>query len=51
MADRMLELAADCGPLYWAESRFDAPIPPGDIRYDLDLAGGALMDLGCYAMH
>lgn len=24
---------------------------PGDIRYRLDLAGGATMDLGCYAIH
>jgi predicted dehydrogenase len=24
---------------------------PGDIRYRLDLAGGATMDLGCYALH
>ena len=24
---------------------------PGDIRYRLDLAGGATMDIGCYAIH
>jgi predicted dehydrogenase len=24
---------------------------PGDIRYRLDLAGGALMDIGCYAVN
>ena len=25
--------------------------PPDDPRWSLDLAGGALMDLGCYALH
>jgi predicted dehydrogenase len=24
---------------------------PGDIRFDLSLAGGSLMDMGCYAVH
>ena len=24
---------------------------PGDIRFDLSLAGGSLMDIGCYAVH
>ena len=24
---------------------------PGDIRFDLALAGGSLMDIGCYAVH
>jgi len=24
---------------------------PGDIRWQLDLAGGTLMDVGCYALH
>jgi predicted dehydrogenase len=28
------------------------PLPlPNDIRYDIGLAGGALMDTGCYAIH
>ena len=28
------------------------PLPlPKDIRYRLDLAGGATMDTGCYAIH
>jgi predicted dehydrogenase len=26
-------------------------LPKGDIRWDLSLAGGTLMDLGCYALH
>ena len=30
----------------------DDPLPmPKDIRYRLDLAGGATMDTGCYAVH
>lgn len=27
------------------------PPPPADPRWSLDLAGGALMDLGCYSLH
>ncbi|WP_382312458.1 Gfo/Idh/MocA family protein [Leifsonia shinshuensis] len=28
------------------------PLPPGpDIRWDYELGGGAMMDLGCYAVH
>ena len=28
------------------------PLPlPKDIRYRYDLAGGATMDVGCYAIH
>ncbi|GAA4687359.1 Gfo/Idh/MocA family oxidoreductase [Pseudonocardia yuanmonensis] len=30
--------------------RMPAP-PPDDVRWSLALAGGALMDLGCYAVH
>jgi predicted dehydrogenase len=26
-------------------------LPKGDIRWDLSLAGGTLMDVGCYAVH
>jgi predicted dehydrogenase len=39
------------GQLRRVEGRFMLPaghIPPGDIRWDLALGGGALMDLGCY---
>jgi predicted dehydrogenase len=32
------------------EARFAVPLPATDIRYDLALAGGATMDLGCYAL-
>ncbi|MFI5888995.1 hypothetical protein ACIA5D_02630 [Actinoplanes sp. NPDC051513] len=35
-----------------AEARMAVPIPrPSDIRYRLDLAGGAMMDIGAYAVH
>jgi len=34
------------------ESHFWMPAPPAeDPRWSFDLAGGALMDLGCYALH
>jgi predicted dehydrogenase len=29
----------------------DDVIPRGDIRWDIELGGGALMDLGCYPVH
>jgi predicted dehydrogenase len=39
------------GELEGAEASFIVPIPPsGDIRWNLDLAGGSLMDLGCYPL-
>jgi predicted dehydrogenase len=37
------------GELESAEAAFIVPMPPsGDIRWNLGLAGGSLMDLGCY---
>ena len=39
------------GRIRHLEARFDLPdgrIPRGDIRWDLAIGGGALMDLGCY---
>lgn len=37
------------GELESAEAAFIVPMPPsGDIRWNVDLAGGSLMDLGCY---
>ncbi len=37
------------GDLESAEAAFIVPMPPsGDIRWNVDLAGGSLMDLGCY---
>jgi predicted dehydrogenase len=37
------------GDVQSAEAAFIVPMPPsGDIRWNLSLAGGSLMDLGCY---
>ncbi len=37
------------GELESAEAAFIVPMPPsGDIRWNVGLAGGSLMDLGCY---
>jgi len=41
----------ELGRLQHVETHFCIPLPlPGDIRYRLDLAGGATMDTGCYAI-
>jgi predicted dehydrogenase len=51
VANRMLELARAIGPLEELEARFSASIPADNVRYELALAGGSFMDLGCYCMH
>jgi predicted dehydrogenase len=53
LAHRMREVAAEeLGALRHVEASFCFPLPRfSDIRYQLDLAGGALMDAGCYAVH
>lgn len=51
---RILQLVAggELGPLRHLEAHFCVPLVRlGDIRYRFDLAGGATMDLGCYAVH
>ena len=55
---RLLEIVAsgELGEIRRIETRMCFPLPPfgptgGDIRWQLDLAGGALMDAGCYAVH
>lgn len=51
---RALELAGDgtLGELARIEVAMGMPEPaPGDPRWSLDMVGGALMDLGCYALH
>lgn len=51
---RVLDIAkSQIGALQSAEAVFEVPIPssPDEIRYDADLGGGALMDLGCYPVH
>ncbi|HEX7301949.1 Gfo/Idh/MocA family oxidoreductase [Lentzea sp.] len=40
------------GPLRHVEASVCFPLPKfSDIRYDYSLAGGAVMDAGCYAVH
>lgn len=50
---RVLQLLDDeaLGELEHVEATLVMPSPgPADPRWDLDLAGGALMDLGCYSL-
>jgi predicted dehydrogenase len=44
--------SGEIGTLQRVESIMDMPAPPPtDPRWSLELAGGALMDLGCYSLH
>jgi predicted dehydrogenase len=44
--------AGEIGTVRHLEAHLCFPLPlPNDIRYRADLAGGALMDAGCYAVH
>ena len=38
------------GELRLVRATFSSPIPPADPRFDPALAGGALMDVGCYCV-
>jgi len=52
--ERMIELAGsgEIGDVVYVEARMlMAPPPAGDLRWDWDVAGGGLMDVGCYAVH
>ena len=54
LAARMLEVcgSGELGPLRSIEVANCFPLPAfGNIRYSYPLAGGALMDAGCYALH
>jgi predicted dehydrogenase len=54
VAARMREIArsGELGRLRHVETAMCIPLPlPNDIRYQLHLAGGAVMDVGCYAIH
>jgi predicted dehydrogenase len=53
LADRVREAiqGGSIGKLKHAEGNFSVPIPPTNIRFDWNLAGGATMDLGCYPLH
>ncbi|RTL66968.1 MAG: Gfo/Idh/MocA family oxidoreductase [Pseudonocardiaceae bacterium] len=49
---RSLVESGALGTIERIETHFRMPAPPsGDPRWQLDLAGGATMDLGCYALH
>lgn len=53
LAERMREIVAtELGKIQHVETALCFPLPRfSDIRYQLDLAGGATMDAGCYAIH
>jgi len=53
LVPRLMEIVAnDLGPVERIETRMCIPLPMrNDIRFQLHLAGGALMDTGCYAIH
>jgi predicted dehydrogenase len=49
---RVLALIPELGPLVRVETAMCFPLPRfADIRYSYELAGGAMMDAGCYAAH
>jgi predicted dehydrogenase len=53
LADRLRALVTggEIGAVRDIEGEFTVAIPRGNIRHDLALGGGALMDLGCYLVH
>lgn len=52
LAGRVLDDIARLGKLKRVRASFCIPLPePGNIRFRKDLAGGALMDTGCYAVN
>ncbi|NTY63238.1 Gfo/Idh/MocA family protein [Mycolicibacterium sphagni] len=54
VTQRIFELATSgvLGDIHHVEVRMAMPAPAGgDPRWSLELAGGALMDLGCYGLH
>ena len=54
IATRLHELvdSGELGELRRIETHTEMPAPPdSDPRWSLELAGGALMDLGCYGLH
>lgn len=54
VARRLLEIvdSGEIGELRHVEVHMEIPPPPdGDLRWSLPLAGGGLMDVGCYGIH
>jgi predicted dehydrogenase len=51
LVTRLREVVGELGPVRHLQAWTSFAITnPGDIRYDFDLGGGALMDGGCYAL-
>ena len=51
LIQRLTEVVGELGPVRHIQAWTGfAIVNPGDIRYDYGLAGGALMDGGCYAL-
>jgi len=51
---RLLEIikSGEIGEIIKVESALQTPMPDKtDLRLDFDLAGGSIMDVGCYALH
>lgn len=49
---RQVVVSGELGAIRRMGVTLHAPIPPGrDIRWNFDLAGGSMMDLGSYAVH
>jgi predicted dehydrogenase len=50
---RMLDIleSQELGDIRHLDTWLCFPLPVADIRWELNLAGGALMDAGCYAVH
>ncbi len=54
LVERLLDIIAggELGEVHSIETRGCIPLPfPKDIRFQLTLGGGAVMDIGCYAIH
>jgi predicted dehydrogenase len=51
LTQRLAEVVGELGPVRHIQAWTSfAIVDPGDIRYDYGLAGGAMMDGGCYAI-
>jgi predicted dehydrogenase len=49
--ERLVELLPQVGEVRLVRATFSFPLDrPGDVRWDPDLDGGALMDVGCYCI-
>ena len=53
LIDRLLEIIAsgELGEIRHIETWMCIPLLARNIRWNLELAGGAMMDVGCYAIH